>query len=108
MQGQLYRIQGQYDLAQLQLNKALTLNQSLQPETSGHASQKAEFYQSKIYYELGRYHQAQGYIKSADDYYQKALTQNIQKSSDSYHQELFALLHLRTAELKMAQRRSKQ
>ncbi len=105
MQGQLYRIQGQYDLAQLQLNKALTLNQSLQPETIGHASQKAEFYQSKIYYELGRYHQAQGYIKSADDYYQKALTQNIQKSGDSYHQELFALLHLRTAELKMAQKR---
>lgn len=105
MQGQLYRIKGQYDLAQLQLNKAQTLIKSLQTETSDSTSQKAEFYQSKIYYELGRYHQAQGYLKSADDYYSKALTQDLQDSDDNYHQELSALLLLRIAELKMSQRK---
>lgn len=104
MQGQLYRIRGEYDLAQLQLNKALTLNQSLQPETSEITSHKAEFYQSKIYYELGRYHQSQGHLKSAVDYYRKALTPNIINSSDNYYQELSALLHLRTAELKMVEK----
>lgn len=103
MMGQLYRIQGQIDLAQLHLNQALTLNQRLAlPPESDNQSNKAEFYQSKIYYELGRYHQTQQHVESAADYYQKALTENITNSQDSYYRELVALIHLRLAELTMS------
>jgi len=97
MIGQIYRLLQQYDLSQLHLSQSLTMAQSLaQPQTQ---SKKAHFYLSKIRYEMGRYQQSQDHLKSAYNNYQRALTQNLNESNDSYHQELVALIHLRLAEI---------
>ncbi len=97
MLGQIYRLLEQYDLSQLHLSQSLAMAQSLTtPQTQ---SKKGHFYLSKIRYELGRYQQTQGHLKSAYNQYQKALTQNLIETNESYHQELVALIHLRLAEL---------
>lgn len=99
MIGQTYRILEKYDLSQLHLSQSLAMAQSLaNPQV---ASKKGHFYLSKIHYELGRFQQSLGHIKSANNYYQKAMTQDLIETSDSYHNELAALIHLRLAELNM-------